>query len=84
MCFNKPDAQTVFEFAYTTGELYQRHVELAKVNVDWKGWFAHVKLWVVPAFEKEMARGKIVFPAKEIAACAEMLQSYYSEHVKEL
>lgn len=79
------DAQTLFDFATNTGSLYNRHVELAQHTSDWKIWFAHVKLFVIPQFEREMNAGKIIkIPAQEIAACGEMLQSYYAEHVKEL
>jgi hypothetical protein len=77
-------AQDVFDFAVTTGELYNRHVELAQANADWKAWFTHVKLNVVPRFEREISKGKIVFSPEEIAACGEMLRQYYAEHVKEL
>ena len=77
-------AQDVFDFAVTTGELYQRHVELAQANVDWKGWFAHVQLNVVPRFEREISKGKITFPPEEKAACGMLLRSYYAQHVKEL
>ena len=82
----KTDAQTVFEFAYTTGELYNRHVELAQANADWKAWFAHVQLNVVPRFKREMrlTSSNWYLPSEEIAACAILLQSYYAEHVKEL
>lgn len=79
------DAQTLFDFATNTGSLYPTHVKLAQANVDWKGWFAHVKLSVIPQFEREInARKPIKMPSQEIAACGEMLRSYYAEHVKEL
>ena len=79
------DAQTLFDFATNTGNLYPTHVKLAQANVDWKGWFAHVKLSVIPQFEREInARKPIVIKSEEIAKCAVELQSYYAEHVKEL
>jgi hypothetical protein len=86
MSFNRPEAQTVFEFAYTTGELYQRHLELAQSGASILDWNRHVINSVVPLFAKEfrVAESKLIFPPKNVAACAEMLQAYYSEHVKEL
>jgi len=79
-------AEVLFQYATTTGEFYNKYCDMARRNVDFVYWTAHVRDAVIPGYELDFhcKMANIGFDRERIIVdAASDLRAYYINHIKE-
>lgn len=77
------EANDIVLFAQNTGELYERHKDMARADASEGAWAFHVQNVVMRLYKSQFGRGHKLGLQAGLEAARE-LRTYYNQHIKEL